>query len=80
MMEVILLQGVSSLRFENVLSLSLPGAEGELGVLPGHERALFLLREGKVRVLQKHKRQEFEIKRGLALVEKDKVWVWCEER
>ncbi len=40
-------------RYEHAASITLPGIDGELQVLPGHAEAFFLLAEGAVRISQK---------------------------
>ncbi len=42
----------SIIRYEHAASITLPGIDGELQLLPGHAEAFFLLREGVARISQ----------------------------
>lgn len=56
----------------------LPGWEGEMGVLPGHEPYLVQLKAGEVRVTENGEVRRFAISGGFAEVKDDKVSLFAE--
>jgi F-type H+-transporting ATPase subunit epsilon len=56
----------------------LPAAEGEMGVLPGHQPYLVQLTAGEVRVTEKGEVKRFAISGGFAEVKDDKVSLFAE--
>lgn len=56
----------------------LPAAEGEMGVLPGHQPYLVQLKAGEVRVTEKGEVRRFAISGGFAEVKDDKVSLFAE--
>lgn len=56
----------------------LPAAEGEMGVLPGHESFLVQLAEGEVRVTEKGEVKRFAVSGGFAEIKDDVVSLFAE--
>ena len=60
---------------EDVDIVTLPGAAGELGVLPHHAPVLTVLQLGVIRVKQKGKEKFFTVSGGVAEVQPDQVTI-----
>ena len=56
-------------------SVSVPAAEGEMGLLPGHESVLALLRPGTVRVHANGESSRFDVPGGFVSFDSDRVTV-----
>jgi F-type H+-transporting ATPase subunit epsilon len=56
--------------------LVMPGAEGELGVLPGHARLLAVLKAGTVRFVKGSEARRITVAGGFVLVEPGKVKIF----
>ena len=56
----------------------LPAAEGEMGVLPGHQSFLVQLKAGEVRVTERGELRRFAISGGFAEIKDDKVSLFAE--
>lgn len=67
------IRSLNSKQFdENVSSLTIPGINGELEILPGHAKAFFLLRKGELRVKSTSGRtKSIEIEKGICWVDDD---------
>jgi F-type H+-transporting ATPase subunit epsilon len=63
---------------EDVESVVLPGADGELGILPGHAPLLALLGTGELRVKRAGSEELFAIIGGFVQVRPDRVVVMAE--
>jgi len=57
------------------LSLSVPGTEGDMTILPHHSTLVSALRAGTVRVTTKDDTHAFEIQKGLVEVSENEVIV-----
>ena len=57
------------------LSLYLPGAEGDMTILPNHSPLVTTLRPGTLRVTDKDETHSFEIQKGLVEISKNEVIV-----
>lgn len=66
-----------SLFHGSAAQVSVPSVEGDLGVLPGHQPLLVVLRPGTVRVTPEAGggAQEFPVEQGFASVDSDAVTV-----
>lgn len=62
-----------------VLEVSVPGAQGEFGVLPGHTYYLAVLRSGRLSYRTEEGREILAIRDGLAEVNEDRVIVLTRE-
>lgn len=60
-------------------TVTMPGADGELGILPGHATLLTLLGSGKVTYLQGTQSHSFEISGGFAEVAGDRLILLLEK-
>lgn len=57
---------VNELLFSgDVVSVTIPGTEGELTLLAGHEPLITLLKKGKITAREGGDSKEFEIEKGL---------------
>lgn len=63
---------------EDVDSVTLPGVEGELGVLPGHAPLVSMLGVGELRIKRGGTQESFAIVGGFLQVRPDKVVVMAE--
>ena len=63
---------------EDVDSVTLPGVEGELGVLPGHAPLVSILGVGELRIKRGGTEESFAIVGGFLQVRPDKVVVMAE--
>ena len=63
---------------EDVDSVTLPGVEGELGVLPGHAPLVSMLGVGELRIKRGGTEESFAIVGGFLQVRPDKVVVMAE--
>ena len=63
---------------QSVDSLTVPGVEGELGVLPGHMPLVTALGQGELRYTIAGKTQHLAISGGFAQIQQDKVIVLAE--
>jgi len=63
---------------EDVDSVTLPGVEGELGVLPGHAPLVSILGVGELRIKRAGTEESFAIVGGFLQVRPDKVVVMAE--
>lgn len=63
---------------EDVDSVTLPGIEGELGVLPGHAPLVSMLGVGELRIKRGGAEESFAIVGGFLQVRPDKVVVMAE--
>lgn len=62
-------------------SVAVPAAEGDLGILPGHQPLLAVLRPGTVRIHQEGgKIQEIPVTAGFVSMDHDAVTVVSEKR
>ncbi len=59
----------------DALSVTVPGAEGEMTVLPEHEALLTPLGAGTVRIETASGREEFQIERGVCEVSRNHATV-----
>lgn len=64
---------------EEVDSVVVPGAEGELGILPHHAPLLAMLGVGELRIRKGGEEESFAIAGGFVQVRPDKVVVMAEE-
>lgn len=55
--------------------VSVPAAEGDMGLLPGHESVLALLRPGTIRVRFGSDRSEFPVEDGFVSFDDDAVTI-----
>jgi len=58
-----------------VEAIQLPGAEGQLGILPGHAAVITLLAEGELHAMRGDEVYRFAIHGGFAQIEGDRVIV-----
>ena len=63
---------------EDIDSVTLPGVEGELGVLPGHAPLVSMLGVGELRIKRGGTEESFAIVGGFLQVRPDKVVVMAE--
>ncbi len=56
-------------------SVSVPGSEGDMTILPHHEPLITALRKGTVKVTTAEQTQEFAIEKGLVEVSNNEVIV-----
>ncbi len=56
-------------------SLSVPGSEGDMTILPNHAPLISALRAGKVTVRTEDGEHDFEIQKGLVEISNDEVIV-----
>ncbi|MGK2849960.1 MAG: F0F1 ATP synthase subunit epsilon [Candidatus Limnocylindrales bacterium] len=63
---------------EDVDSVTLPGVEGELGVLPGHAPLVSMLGVGELRIKRGGSEESFAIVGGFLQVRPDKIVVMAE--
>jgi F-type H+-transporting ATPase subunit epsilon len=61
-----------------VSSVSLPGLEGELGILPGHRSLITALGRGRVRFPSDPEEESLSIRGGYADIRSDTVLVFTE--
>ncbi|MGB2578341.1 F-type H+-transporting ATPase subunit epsilon [Elusimicrobium simillimum] len=59
--------------------VAFPAYEGEMGVLPGHEKAVVLLQHGILRYKNGDQQEEFAVMGGFAEVFKDNISVLAED-
>ncbi len=65
---------VNELLFSGeVDSVTIPGTEGELTLLAGHEPLITLLKKGKITARGKEESKEFEIEKGLCETSHEQV-------
>lgn len=58
---------------ESVDYLTVPGADGEFGILPAHESMISELKSGIVTVVTKNDKKEFFISSGIIKIENSKI-------
>jgi F-type H+-transporting ATPase subunit epsilon len=63
---------------EHVTEVSLPGLEGELGILPGHRPFLTVLGEGFLSFKGTGREDRIEVSGGYAEIERDSVLVFTQ--
>ena len=64
----------------DVKSVTLPGAEGSLGVLNNHAAMITTLKKGEIRIVDNdQQKQSFEINGGVAEVLKNKIIILAEQ-
>jgi F-type H+-transporting ATPase subunit epsilon len=61
-----------------VTEVVLPVWDGELGVLPGHDRLLALIKPGKAKLVTKDGTSIFEFQQGFAEIGPDQVTVFTD--
>jgi F-type H+-transporting ATPase subunit epsilon len=61
-----------------VTEVVLPAWDGELGVLPGHDRLLALIKPGKAKLVTKDGMSIFEFQQGFAEIGPDQVTVFTD--
>lgn len=61
-----------------VTEVVLPAWDGELGVLPGHDRLLALIKPGKAKLVTKDGTSIFEFQQGFAEIGPDQVTVFTD--
>lgn len=70
------IQKASSIFKDTASEVVLPGEEGELSILDFHQPIVSRLKDGVVKVDQKH---SIRIKKGIAKMEKDELFVLVEQ-
>ena len=60
---------------DSVVALSLPGVDGEFGVLEGHSELLAMLKAGVIEITRKNQRELIAINWGYAKVQSEQVAV-----
>ncbi|MDD2437228.1 MAG: hypothetical protein PHG27_04240 [Massilibacteroides sp.] len=77
-MELIVVSPEGILLTETAERITLPGDEGPFSVLKNHAPLISTLHEGDVIYVQDKKTKKYEIKGGIAIVEKNQVRVFIE--
>ena len=63
-------------EYKNVVAMVIPAYNGQVEILPGHAEGFFLLKQGKVMIMDEgEKVNEVEVEEGGCYVKDDKVFL-----
>ena len=78
-MKLIIISQTKKLYEQDIKMVTVPGKEGELGILPGHVNLISILDTGEVKIKEKDKEVTFVINGGIIEIKNDELIILANE-